>query len=285
MKNKALFSLMLLPLLLIFACATLQQLANVQKPQVTVGKIKLTKLTFDNVDLAINLNIKNPNPVAATLAGFDYNFMLNGKSFVTGNQTKQTTISANGSSTLEIPISLTFKQIYDTYKSLKNNDSTGYTIAAGLIFDLPLLGKTRIPVQKSGNLPLAKLPSVKLSSIKLKSLNFSSAKLELQLKLDNPNAFSLNINKLNYDFVVNNKKWGMGQIAQALQINEKGSSIIKIPLSLNFMEIGRTVYNMVTGNSGLNYELKGDVALTSSLKMMPQLSLPFVRTGNIKISR
>ncbi|NOZ62154.1 MAG: LEA type 2 family protein [Calditrichaeota bacterium] len=285
MKTKTILLILLISLPLIFSCAALQQLANVQKPQVKVGQVRLTNITFDKVDLAIDLNITNPNPVAATLAGFDYNFLLNGQSFLTGNQAKQTTISANGQSTLQIPLSLTFKKIYDTYKSLKNSDNAGYKIAAGLTFDLPILGKTRIPVQKTGQLPLAKIPSIKLSSLKLKSINFSSAKVELQLKVDNPNAFSLNINKLNYDFLVNNKQWGVGQIAEALQINQKGSSIIKIPLSLNFVEIGRTVYSMLTGKSGLNYQLKGDAALTSSLKVMPQLSLPFNRTGNIKISR
>ncbi|OQX86544.1 hypothetical protein B6D60_06035 [candidate division KSB1 bacterium 4484_87] len=285
MKIKNATSILFILLLLIFSCATLQQLANVQKPQVRVGQIRLTNLTFDKVDLAVDLNITNPNPVAATLAGFDYNFFLNGQSFLTGNQVKQTTISANGQSTLQIPLSLTFKQIYDTYKSLKNSDSTVYKIAAGLSFDLPIIGKTRIPVQKSGYLPLAKIPSIKLSSLKLKSLNFSSAKVELQLKVDNPNAFSLNINKLNYNFLVNNKQWGVGQIAEVLQINQKGSSTIKIPLSLNFMEIGRTVYSMLTGSSGLSYQLKGDAALTSSLKVMPQLELPFNRSGKINISR
>jgi len=269
----------------ILSCATLQQIAKVQEPKVDVQNVRFTGMSFEAIDLVFDLNIENPNPIGAKLAGFDYDFFLNENSFLKGQQNTQIDIEALGQSSVEIPLTLNFKDIYNTYQSLKNQDSTVYKIACGLSFDLPILGPTRIPVSKTGKLPMLKLPDVKMGSLKLNKVTFSSADLELKLKVDNPNTFNFLLNSLNYDFAVNGKTWAKGITQNQMQIQEKGESTISIPISLNFMQMGRTIYEIVTGNQTLNYQLKGDLDLNSSLPLLGQVSLPLDRVGEINISR
>jgi LEA14-like dessication related protein len=269
--------------IIIFQCAALQEMVKIQKPTVSVSEVRLTGLNLQKIDLAFDVNIQNPNALSATLAGFDYDFQLGGSSFLTGNQDKQLTIESLGQSQVEIPVSLTFKEIYKTYQSLKNQDSTTFKLACGLMFDLPVLGKTRIPVSKSGDVPLLKIPKVNIGSLKLKKLSFSGADLLLNLELDNPNNFSFALDKLNYDFVINNKTWAKGLTQEKLSINKKGKSTVTIPISLNFMQMGRTIYNIVTSNQALNYNLKGDVDLNTSLAMLKKVNLPINKTGQINI--
>ena len=268
---------------ILFQCAALQEFANIQKPKVTVSDVRLTGLNLQKLDLVFDVNIQNPNALSATLAGFDYDFQLGGSSFLTGNQDKQLTIESMGQSKVEIPVSLTFKEIYQTYQSLKNQDSTKYKLACGLMFDLPVLGKTRIPVSKSGDVPLLKIPKVNIGSLKMKKLSFTGADLLLNLELDNPNNFSFAMDKLNYDFKINNKTWAKGLTQEKLTINKKGKSTVSIPISLNFMQMGRTIYNIITSNQALNYNLIGDVNLNTSVPFLKNVNLPINNSGQINI--
>ncbi len=270
-------------LLVVLSCAALQELTNIQTPRVAVDNVRLTGLNLEQVNLAFELSIDNPNALAATLAGLDYDFLLNDNSFISGQQDKQLTIAARGKSQLEIPVSLSFKKIYDTYQSLKNQDSTSYQFACGLSFDLPVLGRTRIPVSKSGQVPLIKVPDIKIRSLKLNKVTLSSADLALKLELDNPNAFSLGLDKLNYFFKINNQTWAQGLSQEKMQLNKKGKSTLSIPISLNLFEMGRTVYGLITGSSELNYNFSGNADLKTSVPLLNNFSLPVEKSGKIKI--
>jgi len=271
--------------LLIVGCAALQELAQVQQPALEFQKVRFTGMTFETVDLAFDVKIKNPNPLSASLAGFDYNFQINGASFLSGQQNAQLTIAANAESALEIPLTLKFKDLYQTYQTLKNQDSSAYKIDTGLMFDLPILGRTRIPVSHEGHLPLIKLPNVKLGSLKLKNINFSGATLELKLNVDNPNNFNLLMNTLDYNFSINGASWAKGLTQKTVTIKEKGESAITIPVSLSFSSMGRTIYNVIMGNEKLNYDLKGNLDVNSSLPLLGRVNLPIDQAGQINILR
>lgn len=271
--------------ILVFRCATLQQIANIQQPVVNIEKVRFTGMSFEALDLAFDLKITNPNPISATLAGFDYDFQIGDASFLRGNQEKQLTLQARGESLLEIPLTLNFKDLYNTFQTLKNQDSSDYKLICGLSFNLPVLGPTRIPVSKSGSLPNLKLPDISIGSLKLNKISLTSADLELKLNLKNANTFSLLLNQLDYDFAVNGKTWVKGLTQKQMEVKEKAASTISIPITLNFLEMGSAIYQMITGNQKLNYQLKGNVDLKSSLPLLGQVRLPLDHVGEISISR
>ena len=276
---------LILVLMLFFGCAALQQLANIQEPKLDVENVRMTGLSFDAIDLAFDVKIQNPNALAITLAGFDFDFQVNEASFLKGQQDKQLSLQSRGESMIEIPISLNFKDLYNTFQALKNLDSTGYKLMGGLSFNLPVLGATRIPISKTGKLPNVKLPSVSISTLMLNQITLSGAELELRVIVDNPNTFNFLMNKLNYDFVVNGKTWVKGLSQDPMRVREKGISGLSIPISLNFLDMGMSLYQMITGSQKFNYELKGIIDLTSSLPLLGQVSLPIDRAGELSVSK
>jgi len=283
-KNQTMWKIIsLLLILILMSCAALQEMINIEKPTAKVRNVRLTGLSLQQIDLLFDVDIFNPNALSVNLAGFDYDFLLSGSSFLKGQQDKQLTIASRGNSNVEVPVSIAFKEIYQTYQSLKNQDSTDYKIICGLVFDLPVFGKTRIPVSQSGNLPLLKIPQISISSLKLQKLSLTSADLLLNLEVNNPNNFSLALNKLDYDFAINNLTWATGLSQQALAINKKGKSALSLPLSLNFISMGKALYQAVTGDNNLNYHLKGAIDLNTSVPLLKNFTLPIDQTGQIKV--
>jgi len=152
-------------------------------------------------------------------------------------------------------------------------------------FDLPILGKTRIPVQTSGSVPLLKLPAISIKSLSLNKLGLTGAELDLQLKVDNPNPISIAADKLIYQFNVNGIEWISGQSQAQQKMRPNDSSIINIPVNLNFLQMGQAVYQIVSGDKTVSYQLKGAADFGIEHPLLQNLNLPFDQTGQLKIQK
>lgn len=256
---------------------------NVQEPDVKISNIKMTGLSFNDVDLLFNIDINNPNNVGINLAGFDYDLQIENNSFISGKQDNGMAIKANGSEIIQLPLTLKFKDIYNTFSKVKNLDSIQYELNTGLSFNLPVLGDIRIPVGKSGNIPALKLPSIGFKKLKMDQIKLSGADLTLQIKLDNPNAFAFILKNMDYKLNVAGTQWIDGKLDQSMAVSAKQESIIDIPISLNFMSMGRSVYNIIKGDQNLNYTLNGNADLGSSLPLLGNFNIPFNQTGETNI--
>jgi LEA14-like dessication related protein len=204
---------------------------------------------------------------------------------VKGQQDKGLEIAAKGESTVQLPITLTFANLYQAYSNLKDNDSANYEIKMGFAFDIPVMGDVRIPVSHKGMLPMVKIPNFNVHSLHLDKLSLTGADLKLQIAVDNPNAFSLNLAEMDYQFAVNGKSWVSGQAQNAAQLNQKSLGIIDIPISLNFLEMGQSVYQLLSGGNQLNYEFMGYFDVGSSLAQFQTATLPVEKQGTISLTR
>jgi LEA14-like dessication related protein len=274
---------LLLGTLLLSGCAAVQRAIDILQPKLSIKDVHVTDLSFKEVDLAVDVEVDNPNLLPIDLTGFDYDLKINNISFIKGQQDKQMKIASLEQSVFQIPVTLNYKNLYETFKSLKDQDSTGYQIACGVLFDLPGLGPTRIPFDTKGEFPTIKLPNIKVDGLKIKRLDFSGADMELKLQMDNPNAFDLLLNSIDYNLVVNGKTWVKGLKADRTQVMKKSASSIGIPITLDFAQVGLSLYQTLTGNKKLDYQFKGNLDLGSSLPLLKQATLPIDRSGNLNI--
>lgn len=258
---------------------------KIKEPEVSFIGAELSKLSFDAVDFLFDLKIRNPNNIGIKLASFDYDFLVNESSFVKGVQEKGLEISPVGEEVIRFPLSLRFSDIYQTFQTLRNQGISSYRINVGLSFNLPILGTTRIPVSKSGEFPLVKLPKLSLDSVFLENISLTGANLKIALKLDNPNIFTIILNNIKYQFNVNGQSLISGNIEQKVQINENGENIIQLPVSVNFLQAGMAVSQILTSNENLNYQLRGNIDIATSHKLLDQINLPFDLSGIVKLVR
>lgn len=282
------FLVIILTIFLLSRCADVMkvlQQGTIQKPTARISSTKLSGLSFEQADLLFDIEITNPNSIGISLAGFDYDLLLNNTSFLKGEQDEKTEIKANGQATIPLPLSLNYKNIIKTFQTLKDADDVSYTLNTGLSFNLPVLGPMRIPISTSGKVPMLKLPNISLKSLKLKNLSFSGAEFDLALGIDNPNSWSMIVNALQYGFSINGKQWIDGQTTSKINVNGKQDNILHIPFSLNFLEIGSGVYNIITNGKGLNYSLTGQADLSSSLEILGNFKSPLDLAGKIDISK
>ncbi|MCU7809991.1 MAG: LEA type 2 family protein [Candidatus Thiodiazotropha sp. (ex Notomyrtea botanica)] len=285
MSRKVLLLLVLIYAISLSGCATLEQVGQVlegQKPTAQVNGVRLTGLDFEGMDLAFDVQVDNPNPVGISLAGLDYDLSLLGSRFLKGDQPMGMKLAANGNSSVEVPMRLGFQQLLSTYQQLKGADSAGYQLDLGMGFDVPVLGRVRVPVSYQGEFPVPEMPDVKVRSLDVQQLSMSGATLMMQLEVDNPNAFSLLLNQLNYDVKLNGYNVGSGLMDRAVNLQQGSPGVINLPLSLDFAQAGMGLYKALLG-SGIRYDLNGSMEASSSNPILKHFQMPLEKQGSVSL--
>jgi LEA14-like dessication related protein len=271
--------------LLFLSCSALDTLVRdaVQKPRVSFRSAELVGLSFSDADLLFVLDIENPNPFGIGMAGFDYDLSIDDASFVSGDKNDRLDIDAGATSSVELPVNLNYADLFSSFSSLLDRDESKYRITMGFSFDLPVLGMIRIPVSREGEMPVLRFPDIRFGGFKLTNLSLTEAELTLQLYLDNPNALSLNLSSLSYDLEINGTPWIQGSLQHSVEVGEHQEGAVALPFTLNFIDMGLGVYDIVRNKTSVEYRVTGNYGFSTSLPLIGEVGSDFNMTGTTRI--
>lgn len=286
MHKQILLFMILLTLSLLQGCSSLDQVNRVmdgRKPTAQVEGVRLDGLDLAGVDLVFDVGIDNPNPFSIDLTGFDYDLQLFDQSFIKGRQTHGLSLAARSGSRIELPLRLDFKRLLRSYRQLQGVDEASYRLDLGLGFQMPVIGSMRLPVDIEGRFPVPKLPDIRIKSLGVKRLSLERAELELRLEVDNPNSFSLLLQRLEYDLKLNGIAIAEGLIDKPLDIEQGGEGVVSIPLSVDLLRAGMGLYSALLSGSGLRYELNGALDAATANSLLKRFEIPLKKQGSIKL--
>jgi LEA14-like dessication related protein len=279
---------MLLALILSAACSMVRSLtggAKVQKPRAELVSARLKGISFDRADLQFDVSLTNPNPLGVTLAGFGYRLTVNEQPFLQGREEESLHIQAQGESMLQIPVVLAYDHLYKTIQSLLQEDTATYRLECDFSFDLPAVGIVQVPMNADGQAPLPKLPALRIESLDLHQMSPLGADLVLNLRLENPNAFSMILEGMQYQLKINDQPWASGETGNRISISEKKDGLVEIPISLDFLTIGTSIHSLLREETSLNYQFQGDLDVSTSLPLLSRTHLPFDLSGKTEVAR
>lgn len=283
MKNSSVKLLLLFFILSLVGCAELAKHAETIKPTAKVTGMQLTNINFDQVDLVFDLAVKNENPVPLKLAGMNYELKIENQSLVSGVSDQAIKIKANSTSAVQLPITLKFSDLKNLSSELWGKDKVSYQLLSQFNVKLPVIGNYVIPVSKEGELPVPKVPEIKLKDVKVKNVSFVSAKLVARVEVGNPNDFDLALSNINYQLNINQRNWGKGAIKNSVNIPKHGKAIVEIPLKVNFLSAGKSVYDVVINRKPINYRLRGNATINTELDLLKNVNMPLDISGSTSL--
>jgi LEA14-like dessication related protein len=145
-----------LVLLALAGCA-LNTLAHMESPKVDVTNVKLKGTTLAGADVLVELRVDNPNDVNVVLDSVVYHLRLNGQPLLDGHYDQQVQIAASGPTTVELPVTIRFDDLYRVIGTLQNRKNPEYALDADLRFAVPVLGEVTVPVTQTGKVPVDRL--------------------------------------------------------------------------------------------------------------------------------
>lgn len=264
-------------------CTSLQQLASVEKPSVSLDNYRITSLSLNEAEVTFDIKIDNPNPIALNLDSYSYKFDIEGNSFLKGTQKSNTQIGANADQIIQLPVRFSYQELFESVRAVAKQDEIAYTFGADLNLDLPILGLINIPVEQTGTLPVIKLPSLSVKGLNVKKLSFSSADLEVDVAINNPNAFGINLQDVDYNLGINGLTSISGALDKAFQIEKGSTETVKIPISINLLQLGMSAYQAISNKEDFEYTISGSALVDTDLPVFKSSAFNFDKSGLVNI--
>lgn len=280
--KKLIFTVLILSFLT--GCNTLKDLANVQKPSVRYSSMSIEDISFSDVTLLFDFEVTNPNSFGVSADQYQYEFFINGNEFVTGIQNERLRIENNSTTTIQIPVSLSFSEVFETVRSVASQDSLAYRLSTEVQFDVAGLGRQSVPVSAEGELPIPRLPKIELSSFDVQELSLTGAELVASLRIENPNPFGISFANTFYKIEVNGKEWLNTTLEKNINLNGSASDLITIPVRLNSSQMGSVLMDMLRGETEFEYHLTGSAQVSADIKGFTGMeTISFDRTGTYRM--
>jgi LEA14-like dessication related protein len=204
---------------------------------------------------------------------------------VSGAVSNDEPLKARQNTVVEVPVSVTWEGLYNTFRSLKDAGSAEYRVDLAFTFDLPVIGGKTWNLSHSGQIPLPKIPALAFRGIRVKTLSLSRIEFELSLEVENRNGFAMKVEELAYSLTVNNTPWAQSQVPPGTLLEAGKKTVIPVTFSLNALSMVSEITGIVTRGTEVVYTCGGGMKLGSDFPGLPPLDLPFSFSGNTKLGR
>lgn len=271
-------------LLTLSSCAALRDATDVQEPDVTFTDMSIQNITFDGVTLLFNFDVTNPNRMGVSADSYSYEFFINDESFISGRQEERVEVGRESTTSVQVPVSLTFSNVYESFRSLLREDTFSYKMATDVTFSLPVMGSRTVPVEASGQLPLPQIPRIEFGGFDMKQMSFSGAEAEVTFRVRNPNAFGIVLAGADYQLQVNGRQWLDTQLREEVRVSSSGTQDVTIPIQLSASQMGSALVEMMGGRKEFDYRLTGSAQVSAELEGFDDgQTIPFDLQGVLNI--
>lgn len=252
--------------ILLSGCAIFQDLSDIKKPSVRYSSMSIQNISFSEVTLLFDFEVENPNRFGVSADQYSYEFFINENSFLSGTQSENIRVSRESKSTVQVPVTVSYTDMFGTFSSLMNRDSFAYELATEVRFSIRGMGQQKIPVKTSGELPIPRMPTIEFGGFNIKQISMAGAELEVALKINNPNTFGISLANAVYALTVNGREWLDTGLDRRINLNSSSSETIHIPIRLNASQMGSVLLDMMRGSTEFDYRLTGSADVSADIE-------------------
>jgi len=265
--------------LLFSSCALIKDFLKTNAPNARITSVKLDNIRLDSATLLFDVEIKNNYAVALPLVNVDYNLASNAKPFLSGKADIQGTVPAKETKTIPLQVQINYLELLKVLKDVRPGAVIPYEAKMNLSVNAPAVGPIKLPISKSGDLPIPTVPEVKITQIKWDKLSLDEASARVQLHCVNKNQFAMNLAKLSYSLSLGDVEVGKSSLSQSTSFAASGGEgTIEIPISFSPKNFGFALFKMLAGK-GSDYKLEGNLDVNTPFG---QMSLPLSKKGETK---
>ena len=142
-----------------------------------------------------------------------------------------------------------------------------------------------IRVSSKGSFVPVREPEFRIVSIRIERDLLVTTNLKLELEIDNPNAFPVRLEVLDWKLAGEGRFWAGGRSADALDVAAGSSAKRDIAFEMNFSDMDRRLFDLVAKLRVVRYGFSGKAAIASGLVGMPPFETVFDVQGSCAVER
>jgi LEA14-like dessication related protein len=261
--------------------SVMDALAGDEKPSARIVGLRLADLSLDGISVLADVEVKNPYSVAIPLLGLDFALASGGTAFLRGESETSGTIEARGSRVLPVRATVGFSGLIEALSGVRPGAVVPYALEVGVSVDAPVLGRLRLPVKKSGELPVPTLPDIELRRIRLETLGLDEVEAVLRIRIGNGNEFPLDLAKLATSLSLGGTPIVGARTRRPTTIAAGEKGVVEIPVRFSPLRAGAAVFGLLSGDEAA-FGLKGSLDVETPFG---PLSMPFAVDGTVPLVR
>ena len=272
-----------LSFLVLVGCSSMDLV--LQEPQITDTTVTITDISFKTISLKADVSLYNPNKVSLDLQRYSYGVLLEGNPLLSGDSPEGISIGAEQTSVVEVPFTMAYEDLFKAYENLEGKDQAAYAFDGDFTFTLPLIGEINLSSHKEGTVPLVRLPRFRFVSLRVVDLGIMGADIDVFMETENPNCFTLNQKGFEGELIVNNERWAVLSLPDEQSIEPGETGRTRFRIRLEFLSMGRTVRDLLSGEKTLYYTFPGLVGMAGDLDLLDPEQLDLNLNGEIELNK
>lgn len=273
--KRVLFALLSLALLGTAGCGLLplrsQEALKRFTPTIKFQKLSIRKLSFEQAEVDFVFAVTNPNPLKVSLASFDYALAFEGAQVLAGNDPDGLTLQAQGSSEIVLPVTLVYREVYQTVQATKGKDEVAFSLKGSFGFKTPI-GPIKVPYEDSGNFPAPRPPKIELQRLKLverPTLLSPSAKAEVLIEVENEGASSLSFQNVQYNVKLSDRQAASGRVDSLAPVGAASTQTVALPITINLASLGASLISSIVSRQGQDLTLSLSTEVETPFGRLP----------------
>ena len=225
---------------LLFGCQSFR--SEFEEPTVFLNSVELAGISFNGVDLIVNVNVQNPNSFSIPMPNIDWELSVNDISFIQGSLPSGQSIRRRQTLTLALPVNFTFDELFRSFEFRAEDREiweAAYHIALAVSFPIPSIADRVFNVDGSGVFPLPRVPVLSFGQKSIPRADFSGTELAWDINVDNPNTFPIPFPTLDWNYAVNGARVLGGSFTGSGEIAAGAAAVAVISASLTCADITR----------------------------------------------
>ena len=238
--------------LLFAGCASvLETLGNAvgDRPDARITGVRLRDVGLRSLVLAFDVTIDNPYAVALPLLDLDFALASGADPIVSGNSEVSGSVPAQGSLVVPLPVEVDLVGLVTNVARIRPGQVVPYEAQLGISVDAPQLGRLRLPLSKSGELPVPSLPSVNVASVDWDEVSLTGIRGALRLDVGNTNDFPFTLTSLRYALDVDDHPFVSGSSQPGLELAPDARGQVEIPLVVPTQQVGLSLVRALSGSN------------------------------------
>jgi len=179
-----------------------------------------------------------------------------------------------------IPLALNMDISALAAKGLAPKDDYAVTLITEL--NLSVSGQTsplKIMAQETADFPGIQEPCFKITSIAILKAELVNTRFRVNMRIDNPNPFPLEMSGLTYELYGNGRHWANGTERNTFVINGKSAVQGDLYLIMNFIDMDRNLLNQIINLVNVNYHFIGEAQVSTGIDYLPKFKTGFDLSG------
>lgn len=264
-------------------CQALQDSLGLEAPRARATGVSFQDLDLQSLGLAFEVEVENPYAVDLPLLRVGYDLASGAVPFLEGSAPLSGVVPAGGRRTLELPVRVQFAGLLEVLSGVSPGSVVPYEAGLDFFVDAPAIGEMRLPVRRTGELPIPTVPRVSVNSMKWDEVGLSGVRGAVELQLENGNSFPIDLEELSYSLSVSGRQIASAGIEETLALEAENASTLRIPLSLSALDLGLGLIDLLKGSGGQTtpYSLQGSLSVDTPFGAFDS---PFQTDGSVPLS-